>query len=51
MGEIIGHLFGSCGEGHPHLLNTSPIIAGAIGYFSILKFKIKSLCKKHNPHT
>ena len=47
MLEVLKHIFGLCGEGHPHLLSMSPFIVGIMGYFTYIKLKIKTLCKKN----
>lgn len=47
MGDVIGHLSGTCGENHPSII-TLPALAVVFGaYFSYLKYKIKSLWKKN----
>jgi hypothetical protein len=43
MTEVINHIFGTCGENHPHVFNLSALGIGIIGYFSYIKFKIKSI--------
>ena len=47
MGEVIGHLCGTCGENHPSLLTLPALLVVFGGYFSYIKCKIKSLCKKN----
>jgi hypothetical protein len=50
MTEVVKHLLGICGDNHPSLLNASPFIIGVIYYFSLIKYKIKSLCNKIKLH-
>jgi hypothetical protein len=45
MSEVIGHLCGACGEGHPHLLNLSPFLVGVAGYFAYIKSTLKTKIK------
>jgi len=48
MEDVINHICGCCGDAHPSLLNISPILVAFGGYFSYIKYKIKSkLCKKN----
>ena len=42
--EIVKHLFGLCGEGHPHLFTFSPLVVGIMGYYYYIKKK-RSLLK------
>lgn len=44
--EIVKHLFGLCGEGHPHLFTFSPLVVGIMGYYYYINEKIKRICKK-----
>ena len=46
MSEAIHHIFGTCGENHPHLLNLSAIGVGIVGYISYIKFAIKTKIEK-----
>jgi hypothetical protein len=46
MGEVINHIFGTCGEGHPSLINISGILVAIGGSISYVRYKIKSLCQK-----
>jgi hypothetical protein len=46
MNDVIGHLVGTCGESHPHLLNLSAIGVGIVGYISYIKFAIKTKIEK-----
>lgn len=45
MIEAVKHVFGFCGENHPHILNISAIGVGAAGYFLYIKLYLKSKIK------
>ena len=53
VNDIINHLCGTCGEGHPHLLNLSSMLVGVVGYFSYIKETIKTKIElwKHKNRT
>lgn len=47
MGDVIGHLCGTCGENHPTVLTLPALLVVIGGYYSYIKCKIKSLWKKN----
>ena len=46
MGEVIGHLCGTCGENHPSLLTLPALLVVFGGYFAYTKCKIIGFYKK-----
>ena len=46
MGEVIGHLCGTCGENHPSLLTLPALLVAIAGYFSYFRCKIVGFYKK-----
>lgn len=47
MGEVFIHISGTCGENHPSILTLPVVLVVVGGYFSYIKYKIKSLWKKN----
>ena len=45
MEEVIKHSLGICGENHPSLITLPAIIIAFAGYYSYIKYKVKTKIK------